>query len=239
MLSIINDFYNYLNDRFQGQIPNLIYFAIGFAIGLIIFILLFLIIYIISISKSKIKKLINNKNAIVDNAYKEVISKNISIYKDVYSTKPIKERVSGLGQITLNMLDSISSIYYPNSNDPIFEISTEELVDFLSFFVYRVNNIIDHLLQERLSVVNVLTKRSLKDKRISSVLEMIDKNKVEENIEKKGFFSKIKKHSLNIGKKLAIKYGGKIINSEFEDIIKILGEDINCLYSKQNMNSRK
>ncbi|MDY2888755.1 MAG: hypothetical protein SOU19_04230 [Candidatus Caccosoma sp.] len=239
MLSIFNDFYNYLNDRFQGQIPNLIYFAIGCAIGLIIFILLFLIIYIISKSKSRIKKLINNKNAIVDSSYKEVISKNVSIYKDIYANKPIKERVSGLGQITLNMLDSISSIYYPNSNDSIFEISTEQLVDFLSFFVYRVNGIIDHLLEERLSVVNVLTKRSLKDKRISSVFEMIDKNKIEEGKEKKGLFNKIKKHSLNIGKKIAIKYGGKIINSEFEDIIQILGEDINCLYSKQDMNTRK
>ena len=208
MLSIFNDFYNYLNDRFQGQIPNLIYFAIGCAIGLIIFILLFLIIYIISKSKSRIKKLINNKNAIVDSSYKEVISKNVSIYKDIYANKPIKERVSGLGQITLNMLDSISSIYYPNSNDSIFEISTEQLVDFLSFFVYRVNGIIDHLLEERLSVVNVLTKRSLKDKRISSIFEMIEKNKIEEGKEKKGLFSKIKKHSLNIGKKIAIKYGG-------------------------------
>ena len=239
MLSIFNDFYNYLNDRFQGQIPNLVYFAIGCAIGLIIFILLFLIIYIISKSKSRIKKLINNKNAIVDSSYKEVISKNVSIYKDIYANKPIKERVSGLGQITLNMLDSISSIYYPNSNDSIFEISTEQLVDFLSFFVYRVNGIIDHLLEERLSVVNVLTKRSLKDKRISSVFEMIDKNKIEEGKEKKGLFNKIKKHSLNIGKKIAIKYGGKIINSEFEDIIQILGEDINCLYSKQDINTRK
>ena len=66
---------------------------------------------------------------------------------------------------------------------------------------------------------------------------MIDKNRKPAEIEnkKEGLFSKLKKKFVNTGKKVATKFGGKVLNDTFDDIIDVLGEDINKLYSNQEL----
>ncbi len=238
ILSIFSDFFDYLNNKFSGQVPNLIYFAIGAAIGIFLFFIILLIIYLLAKPKQKIKEKIIQKNIVIHEEYKNVILANIDIYKNVYQQAEIKNKIEGLGKIILNMMESISSLYYPESSDPMFEISLEQLVDFLSYSVSRINFIIDKLLQERLQIVDVLTNHSLKDKKISFVFEMIDKKKnveLEEKPKKIGLFGKIKSKFIHAGKKVATKIGGNIMNVEFEEIIQTFGEDINKLYSKQEL----
>ena len=140
--------------------------------------------------------------------------------------------MSGIGKILLNMTESIASIYYPDSNDPIFEISIDQLVDFLSYFTDRVNGVIDNLLNNEFRLINKFSKTSIKDKKISFVIEMLEKSK-EEKEEKQSLVSKVKGGVINIGKKVVFKATEGIINKEFLSIIDTLGEDINKLYSKQ------
>ena len=66
----------------------------------------------------------------------------------------------------ISMMESISNLYYPNSKDPIFELSIEQLIDFLSYFSVRLEDFIDSLLDNRLYLVNVMSKYSIKDKKI-------------------------------------------------------------------------
>ncbi len=53
--------------------------------------------------------------------------------------------------------------------------------------------------------------------------------------EKNTLLSKVKDSVLNVGKKIAFKWTESVINSEFLAIIDSLGEDINKLYSKQDL----
>ena len=230
-LSIFKDFINFLNDKFQGEVPNIIFFLIGIVLGIIFFFLLSLIIvFIYKISSKRKQKVIQPLEINIE--YKAVVQANKDVYINVYKDASINEKFAGIGKIMLNMMESISSIYYPNSKDPMFELSIDQLVDFLSYFTDKLNKFIDNLLENRLSLVTKFTKFSIKDKKISFVFELIDKSK-EEKPEKSGLISKIKGGVNNVVKKLAFKVGGNIIDKEFLDIIDSLGEDINNLYSKQ------
>ncbi len=237
ILSIFSDLMDYLNNKFSGHALNLIYFAIGCGIGIFVFFLAIFIIFLLSKPKQKIKEKIIQKNITIHDEYKNVILANIDVYQNIYQNAEIKNKVEGLGKIILNMMESIAALYYPSSSDPMFEISLEQLVDFLSYSVSRINYILDKLLQERLQIVDVLTNHSLKDKKISFVFEMLDKNKKVEDTQSKkvSFFGKIKNKFFHIGKKMATKIGGNIMNVEFEEIIYTIGEDINKLYSKQEL----
>jgi len=233
MLSIVSELLDYLNNKFQGDIPNIIFFAIGIAIGIFLFFIISLIILLIYKIRSKRKtKIVTPLEVSVE--YKAVINANKDIYINVYKDASIGEKISGIGKILLNMMESISSLYFPDSNDPIFEISVDQLVDFIGYFTNRINEIIDNLLQNKFKLVNVITKNTIKDKKISLVMELIDKSK-EEKKEKNTLLSKVKDSVLNVGKKIAFKWTESVINSEFLAIIDTLGEDINKLYSKQDL----
>ena len=237
--SMFSDFLNYLNEKFSGQIPNLIFFGIGLALGILLFLILFLIIFLVSKSKQKIKNKLNNEQIEIKEEYKQIIELSKEEYINRYFDADIKTKVTGIGKIILNMMESIATLYYPDSKDPIFEVSLERLVDFLSYTTSRLNYIIDHLLEEKFQIVDVLTNHSIKDKKISFIFEMIDKKKkpeTEEFKEKKiGFFGKIKQKFVKVGKKVATKIGGHIINSELNSIIDSLGDDMNKLYSNQKL----
>lgn len=237
--SMFSDFLNYLNEKFSGQIPNLIFFGIGLAFGILLFLILFLIIFLVSKSKQRIKEKLNNEHIEIKEEYKHIIELSKEEYINKYFDADIKTKVTGIGKIILNMMESIATLYYPDSKDPIFEVSLERLVDFLSYTTSRLNYIIDHLLEEKFQIVDVLTNHSIKDKKISFIFEMIDKKKkpeTEEFKEKKiGFFGKIKQKFVKVGKKVATKIGGHIINSELNSIIDSLGEDMNKLYSNQKL----
>lgn len=232
--SFIDNFIEYLNNNFNGQIPNLIFFSLGILIGIILFIIAILILFIITKANKKSKK--SKKEIFINEEYKSVILANIDIYTNIYLDAPLMDKLKGIGKISINMLESISALYYPNSDDSMFEISIEQLVDFLSYFSLRLNYIIDKLLQEKLQVVDFLTNYKIKDKKLSFVIEMIEKNKNKKELENKnGIFNSIKNKIINSGKKIAFKVTENIINDEIINLLISFGEDINKLYSKQEL----
>lgn len=232
--NIIVKFYEYLNDKFTGQIPNLIFFAIGIIIGIFLFLIFSFVIYLIYKLKSK-----QDKKKIeplpVNDEYKNIIDANKDIYKSVYLNASLNEKINGIGKIMLNLMESISLLYYPNSKDSMFEISIEQLVDFLKYFSIRLEDFIDNLLDNRLHIVNVVTKYSIKDKKLSFVIELINKNKEIKQEKKNGLFERFKNKITSFGKKIVYKISGNIVDSEFLNMIDSLGEDINKLYSKQTL----
>lgn len=237
VMSIFSDFWEYLNEKFQGQVPNLIFFAIGLAIGILIFLICLLIIVLLSKPKKKIIEKLEHQEIVINPEYEGVIQANKDTFINIYKEAPLKEKIVGIGQIMMNLLEGISSLYNPDSKDPIFEVSIERLVEFISYAVARLNYIIDTLLEERFHIVDVLTNHSLKNKKLAFIFEMLDKNrqKKEQEPVKQTFFSKIKEKIFGAGKKVVSKISSNIINDKFEGIIDILGEDINKLYSGQEL----
>ena len=78
-----------------------------------------------------------------------------------------------------------SSLYYKDSKNPMFEISIEQLIDFLSYFIKRIELIIDNLLQGKLKIVNRLTNENIKNIKLSKAVELIESRKSIDNKPKK------------------------------------------------------
>lgn len=238
--TIISDFLKYLNNNFNGQIPNLIYFFSGLIGGIILFLITLLIVFIISKINSKRKTTITKIEE--NEEYKNIILANKDIYISIYKDAPLTEKLQGFGKIALSMLESISSLYYPNSNDSVFEISIEQLVDFLSYFSLRLNYLVDKILQEKLPTIDFFTSYSIKDKKISFVVDLLEKSKnntvainESDKKQKKGIFNFFKKKIVGAGKKIVLKYTTSLIDDQLIDLIEMFGNDINKLYSKQNL----
>lgn len=229
MLSIISDFKDYINNNFEGQIPNLIYFSFGIIIGIIFFLLAFLIIYLISKNKRKDKNITPfeiNKN------YKNIIAEKLFMFKNTYADEDPVNTLKGFSLIVKDMCEEIASLYYPDSDDPIFEVSLDQLTDVLQYCINRVEYITDKILVGKLGFTEIITKKPLKDIKLKSIILKFNKPKVEE---KPTLFSKIKKGVFNVGKKALIKSSKKPLNTELEELILELGEDINLLYCKHEV----
>ena len=232
--TIIQDFFNFLNEYFKGQIPNLIYFLIGLLIGIILFVLTLLLALIISKIKHKISNNKQRKQLSINNEYKQIISIHKDSYINYYKDLDLKEKLKGILKTLLTMMEDISSLYYKDSNNPMFEVSIEQLVDFLSYFVKRIELIIDNLLQGKLKIINKLTNENIKNIKISKAFELIENKKVDNKKAKnKNIFKKLFN---KVAKKTVYKISNDIIDYEFERLIVDLGEDINKLYSKQELN---
>lgn len=227
--SIIEDIAN----KFNGQIPNLIYFAIGIGLGIILFLITFFVVFIISKSKIKVDKEILDLK--VDEGYKAIIEAKKDEFTSLHKNLSIQEKASAILKIVISMLEEISTLYYPNSNDPMFEVSIERLVDLIDYVIQRINLILDDMVVDRLRFIEVISKKKIKDIKLSTIFDLLSKkNEVNQiDTEKKGLFNKIKEN-LNKGiKKVGLSITGGIVNYTFYSLINDLGEDINKLYSNQ------
>ena len=227
--SIIEDIAN----KFNGQIPNLIYFAIGIGLGIILFLITFFVVFIISKSKIKVDKEILDVK--VDEGYKAIIEAKKDEFTSLHKNLSIQEKASAILKIVISMLEEISTLYYPNSNDPMFEVSIERLVDLIDYVIQRINLILDDMVVDRLRFIEVISKKKIKDIKLSTIFDLLSKkNEVNQiDTEKKGLFNKIKEN-LNKGiKKFGLSITGGIVNYTFYSLINDLGEDINKLYSNQ------
>ena len=227
-------FFDQIGEMFNGKIPGFLIFLYGLLAGVVFFLLTFLILTLIAKSKKIIDKYAKNEQIEVNPEYKNIIKTN----KDNYSTnckgQDIKIKLNGIWTAISSMMNEISLLYYPNSKDPMFEITIDQLVDFLRYLTKRVNYTVDRILEGKLSIVERFSKNSFKDKRISSLLLMFNgkEKKPEELIKPKKenkLFKWVKKKAINTG----IKIGLNMVDDEIIKLIEDLGEDINKLYSKQ------
>ena len=227
-----------INDRFDGGLRNLIFFLFGLAIGIVLFLLIFLIIYFIYKIRKNRNKIIKEKQVKINNEYENVIKINKEIYQNSYKDASIKEKLNGIKDLFFDMATQIAYLYYPNSKEPLFEISIDQLASFIDYMILRIDYIVDELLEEKLHFIDVLTKYQTKDIKISKVLELLEK-KPEEDKENLTIKTKFKNKLFSFGKKIvskvAKKAGSNIIDYEFDILINDIGNDLNKLYSNQEL----
>lgn len=227
MLTILED----LSNKFNGQIPNLIYFLVGISLGILLFFITFLIVYLISKSKPKHEDNVNE--IMIKPEYKTIIETKIDEFEIFYKDCSITEKLTGIYRVAYTMMSEIAQLYYPNSNDPIFEVSIERLVDFLSYFKNRLNLIVDDLFVDKLSLVESIGRFKIKDAKLAKIIELLNKKK-DEPI-KKSFADKIKDKFLKGFKKVGLGVANNVLDYSFISVIDDLGEDINKLYSNQKL----
>ena len=79
-----------ISNKFDGQIPNLIFFAIGILLGIILFLITFLIVSFISKSK------VNNEEELIESKtneeYKTIIETKKDQFTSLYKNSSIKEK---------------------------------------------------------------------------------------------------------------------------------------------------
>lgn len=231
---VLANLIEYIENRFEGSLQNLIYFLIGLAISIIVFLIALLILYLIyhyRYKKNYQKDVIKKET---DKHYLKIIDVNKELYNKTYKSLPIKEKFEGIGKIVVEMANDIASLYYPESKDPIFEISIEQLSNFIDYLIVKVDFVVDELLEEKLHFIDVLTNYRTKDIKIGKILELAEKKK-EVKAESKNPFSKIKNKFTGLIKKsaykVANKIGSNIIDDEFELLIDDIGNDLNSLYT--------
>ena len=154
-----------LSNKFNGQIPNLIYFAIGIGLGIILFLITSLIVFIISKSKVSIEKQIADVK--IREEYKAVIQAKKDEFTMIYKNSNVSDNVSGILRILVSMLEEISTIYYPESEDSMFEVSIERLVDLIDYLIQRINLIVDEMIIDRLHIVEVVSILDIKNTKLS------------------------------------------------------------------------
>ena len=228
----------YLENRFEGSLLNLMYFLIGLSIGIVIFLIVSLVIYFVY--RARQKKNITKDEVVLetDEHYKNIIQSNKELYLNVYKDKSMKEKINGIGSILYDMANDISSLYYLESKDPIFEVSIEKLVEFFNYLAFKVDYVVDDLLENKLHFIDVVTNYKTKDIKLTKVLELA-KSKQPKEEDKSKLSYKIKKTFTSFGKKIATKIinktGNKIIDYEFDNLIEDIGEDLNKLYTNQHI----
>lgn len=228
-LSIIED----LENKFNGQIPNLVYFSIGIGFGIVLFLITYLIIFIIN--KTKINGEKDTYIVKTNEQYKVIIDTKKDEFTELHKNSSLKEKVNSILRIFISMLEEISSLYYPDSDDPMFEISIDRLVDLIEYSMHRINLIIDDILIDKLRFVEIFTKKEIRNIKLSTIFDLINKrnNEINNNKENKGIFSKIKENITKGVKKVGLSITGGIVNNTFYSLIDDIGEDINKLYSNQ------
>ena len=247
VLNIFEDVGNYFKNFFtQNLLGNLLTLFFGILIGFLLTLLIYVIVVLVEIKKaSKEYEIVNidDKNKKIQ----ECIDLALVKYDDIVNNLDYidnKEHFSEARQIAIDMVISISKIYYPDSKYSFGEISVEELMQLIRYILDRIDELF----------INHRFLRIFKKVTISFVLNVlgwIDKvnnNKVMKGIRKyniddgASFFLKIK-NSINpvywIRRGMMKQLFRKGLPKMIRIVIEIIGNETAKVYSKSLFDDSK
>ena len=221
---------------FKIDFTTVISFIIGAIMGIIILMLVYALLVVSSMrSKDFIAK--TQKDDLTTEEVKDMVKRAQDSYKDkaLRATTP---RFNHCVNLSKDLAYGIASRYYPNSKNPLLELSVNELTILMGYITQRVDEILNRkairiLRQTKLiTIVNISTKA--KEIEQSEVFKTgVKVSKVANKI--KNVVSII--NPLNWGRKLIV---DKIINMILDKIcvviISIVGEETYKIYSKKVFN---
>ncbi|MCR5422237.1 MAG: hypothetical protein K6E74_01180 [Bacilli bacterium] len=228
-----------IREFFKNMVANINFSSIimlvfGIALGILISVVTILVLYSSSLSKASKKKSIE-----VDDEKKQLANSYIQACKDEYKEASqdlnMTSKYNLAKELSIDLANNISSIFYPNSKHPIAELSAEELIKLDYYIMARIEKELDKPILRR-----------LKKLRISAVLNTVDAvkqvndNKIVKQAKKMkiGGIGAVISNALNVfnfgyyGKKLGGVIAMKGLNSLINNIFTIIGEEIFKIYSK-------
>ena len=228
-----------IREFFKNMVANInfssvIMLVFGIALGILISVVTILVLYSSSLSKASKKKSIE-----VDDEKKQLANSYIQACKDEYKEASqdlnMTSKYNLAKELSIDLANNISSIFYPNSKHPIAELSAEELIKLDYYIMARIEKELDKPILRR-----------LKKLRISAVLNTVDAvkqvndNKIVKQAKKMkiGGIGAVISNALNVfnlgyyGKKLGGVIAMKGLNSLIDNIFTIIGEEVFKIYSK-------
>ena len=228
-----------IREFFKNMVANINFSSIimlifGIALGILISVVTILVLYSSSLSKASKKKSIE-----VDDEKKQLANSYIQACKDEYKESSqdlnMTAKYNLAKELSIDLANNISSIFYPNSKHPIAELSAEELIKLDYYIMARIEKELDKPILRR-----------LKKLRISAVLNTVDAvkqvndNKIVKQAKKMkiGGIGAVISNALNVfnlgyyGKKLGGVIAMKGLNSLINNIFTIIGEEVFKIYSK-------
>lgn len=135
--------------NFKNLLSTTIYKVLVFIGGIIIGILLVMIAYLIISLIHKRIRLKKNKTNVVNKPISdptEVVNRYKELYLNDYSSKLFTIRINALKDISVPLIKDIASLYYPNSKDPILEVSFENLLNLTTRVVDKIENMVNDII---------------------------------------------------------------------------------------------
>ena len=221
---------------FDINFISILVFIIGLFFGAFLISLIFALIAVRSISDKKtIVK--TEQDTLTDEQVKDMIYKAKETFKDKELRKK-KEKAAFTRDICKDLAYMIAYSYYPNSRNPLLELSVDELIDLISYIRKRLDEILNK------PVIKSLRKMKVSDiVRISMMSKDIlasKQFKVSVSLAKKT--SKVTKvlsaiNPLNIFKNYVVGIAiNKIIDAICLSTISLVGEETYKIYSKKVLN---
>ena len=228
-----------IREFFKNMVANINFSSIlmlvfGIALGILISVVTILVLYSSSLSKASKKKSIE-----VDDEQKQLANSYIQACKDEYKESSqdlnMTSKYNLAKELSMDLANNISSIFYPNSKHPIAELSAEELIKLDYYIMARIEKELDKPIL-----------RKIKKLRMSAILNTVDTvkhvndNKIVKQAKKMkiGGIGAVISNALNVfnlgyyGKKLGSVIVVKGLNSLIDNIFTIIGEEVFNIYSK-------
>lgn len=163
----------------------------GIVIGFVICSTIYGILLMNSISKKE-KEIENTKKDIDDAKINNIVEQIKNSYVEESEGLSVTSRFDILGKKIIEIVNKISSEYYPESKYPIYELTIEELILFMHYLSNRIGDIFDKPLLAPFKKIS-----------IAQIFKILDtKKKIEETKAAKAF------KKANVGKVSSIIMGG-------------------------------
>ena len=163
----------------------------GIVIGFVICSTIYGILLMNSISKKE-KEIENTKKDIDDDKISNIVEQIKNSYVEESEGLSVTSRFDILGKKIIEIVNKISSEYYPESKYPIYELTIEELILFMHYLSNRIGDIFDKPLLAPFKKIS-----------IAQIFKILDtKKKIEETNAAKAF------KKANVGKVSSIIMGG-------------------------------
>lgn len=246
-LVLSQTFWLKLKDWFIQSFSNLNFGKIvilitGIFIGMALLSLIYGVNVLISFKRQK-RKIDENQTTVDEKEVNLIINDACQYYVDNYTSGAIKDKVDAVKLISLDVIKKIATLYFPNSKNPMLELSIDETIVLFSYITKRIDDLFD-----------ARALRIFRRLRISQIQEAIEIKKRIDNSRavqaaKKANSSKISqigKAILNVLNpaywlRKAI-FGPALkltLNKMALVIIRIAGEEAYKVYSKSVLNEEK
>ncbi len=212
----------------------------GIVIGFIICGIIYLVIILNSIQKADKK----NEKYNYPVTHEEDVNKFIRGAKDRYKEESqyltINQKIDCIKQTSLDLINDIAKIYYPESNHPVYEISIEELIVLCQYITERIDKVFQGKILSKVEKIRIVTIFNFLDKK-----KQIEDSKIVKAAEKShiGTIAKMTSNVLNAVnpvhwiKKTMISGSINIGTNKIANIIiDIVGNETAKVYSKNLFN---
>ena len=226
-----------INKLLESNLFDVICFVFGIIVG---FILIFLIYILVMFINKKInqKRKENKKEETNFIDPSNIIDNSIIKYHTKSDNQIISVKLKNIKDICFSLVKEIATNYYPNSKNPLGEISIKDSIELLKIIEDKISNLANSILENKAiktlylgtkTTYNVLnffrkkeekiTEKNLEDVKIIKILQVLDNVKIKKSDNESTPFFIINNY----------------INKKAEQLIREIGDLANLAYSGGNV----